>query len=137
MKKILTFALVAFAFAFCACSNDDDSYANEDKIVGYWEAYKMIVDANGKGKVELEIGENTDTRVLFEFRNDKTCIINNMEYYDGRWNTYSETYNYSVKGNILHIPGDDDYTIKKLTSKELVLMEVQEEGSVTVYMKRI
>lgn len=143
MKKIFTLALAAFAVAFCSCSKDDN-YSSHD-ILGKWETVKVVETYGPEKDVDDEFGEDYGYREIFEFFEDGTGSITEMEYYSGSWHNDTEYFDYSIKGNTVYISTYySDYTefkIQKLTSSELVVKaSLKEDGAtytVTAYMKRI
>lgn len=127
MKKmfLLSAALFVAATIFCGCSKDDDNNFSTADIVGQWKlvreaGYEIIDDI--KETFDDDYRDDDDYIILL-FRADGTGKKKNNigEFYD---------FTYEVKGNILSQTYDYgevfEYTIEKLTDKELVLLDVDE-----------
>lgn len=127
MKKmfLLSAALFVAATLFCGCSKDDDNNFSTADIVGQWklvrEAGYDIID--GIKETFDDDYRDDDDYIILLFRADGTGKKKNNigDFYD---------FTYEVKGNILSQTYDYgevfEYTIEKLTNKELVLLDVDE-----------
>ncbi len=124
MKKLLYFAglMTLVLGVFTSCEKDDE---NDASIIGSWEAVEGVAEVVYNGEKLTETYEYDANEFVLVFKKDGTV----EEYEDGE---YDGTDSYTLKGSKLTIIYDEDeveeYTIKTLTSKELVLLMV-EEGS--------
>lgn len=127
MKKIFGILMASLLGAsmvvFSSCSKDKDSGSLE----GVW-AQTLYVDE--EYDEEYDMNYKRDGGLIFTFRSR-----GNDMYYLGyywtedepdEWYTYSEPYRVMVEGKILYW-NDDEYIIKTLTSKKLVLCSEYEE----------
>lgn len=120
--------LVCLSLTTIACSDDDDNETEKeitiDSIIGSW-------------RYEEEEGSETIT-----FNTDGTMLIVSKEYYDGEWETISETATYTLKNNIItlfsHGIKAGEVKVKSVTAKSLTLeREDEEDGNYSVTYRKV
>ena len=141
MKKLFLFCLIAAAAAFVSCSKDEEKGGSKQaSIIGTWEIYKATVEYGHYTEVDNEWGEAYGYREIFEFRENGAGVNRSMENYNGRWETDTYPFTYSLDGNKLRFDGEE-MTIEKLTATEMVWMEQDyydgEYETYRTYLKRI
>lgn len=111
MKKIISLFVVCFTILFASCNNNDTTGSDYGKkLIGYWDLISETDYDNGK--TYTSYGEE----LTLAFFPDNT-----MESYEEGYVTYGT---WMLSDNILFLNMNDlkvNYTIKVLTSKELIL----------------
>ncbi len=126
MKKLflLSAALFVAATLFCGCSKDDDNNFSTADIVGQWKLVRIV---------GYEIIDGIKDPFDEDYRNDDYVILFRADGTGKKNDNFGDFYNftYEVKGNILSMTDDYgdvyEYTIEKLTAKELILLDVYGE----------
>lgn len=132
MKTVKMFStwlmvLVCLSLATIACSDDDNETQKEiaiDSIIGSWRY------------------EEKEGSEIITFNTDGTMLIVTKEYYDGEWETTTETATYTLKNNIItlfsHGIKAGEVKVKSVTANSLTLeREDEEDGNYSVTYKKV
>ena len=134
MKRVFRvlslFVMVGALASLTACKKD-----NASSIIGKWSFEKADIElSTDDAEIQAWFDEYMDEfmeelndefkGIVFEFKEDNTCIVSYPADEDDE--AFSYTTEYSVEGDILTLDGDD-VTIKTLNNKKLVLEMVDED----------
>lgn len=141
MKKFISIVAAVATVVFVGCSKDDDLKPSTDNIAGSWEVYKEYWEEewvdDGEKFSDNNWEDYDEGEMVYTFEKNGLFTLT----MDGK---YRESGSYTLNGKILTVAYSDvnnTYTIKSLTSNELVLVEKEEyqdyKGYTELYLKRI
>jgi len=136
MIKVMMAALIVAAFTGCSSSDDNGSQTNGD-LTARWNETKTVAKISGetynnpydqnetgcaKDFIEFK-DDNTAVRTIYFHNGDNVCTEDSSTPVE-----YQHTGNQLIIGNGYYA---GTYTVKKLTSNELVIESTDSTGSIT------
>ncbi len=129
MKKFISMMVLFVALVMSvSCTKDDISSGD---LVGTWEATEVTVKMTIDGKSQSATVEMGPGEMIWSFYSDGTTEIDSdlLELYgEGTYKVNGSTVTITIEGD------PQDFTIKKLESKKLVLYMTYVEDGVKVEM---